>query len=366
MGGISKFKNFVFYIKFMLFDLKPKEKMGDFFNCKDELNSFVDYLTKKSSRMIIIKGLRRTGKSSLLRVGLKKAKAKFVLIDARELTSLSRKSFEIKLFEELRTIKGLHFSLLEKIKGIEAGLRISFKNEETLWHLLKNMDIVIAVDEVQMLRGSGVETFFAAVYDNTSCKIVLTGSEVGVLDAFLGKDDPKAPLFGRTYNEIKMHSLIPEKSKEFLMLGFKEAKKIIPEVVMHEALKELNGIVGWLAMFGNLSLSLDSKKALEKAVTNGAKLAYSELESFLDSRPSAKNRYFALCKIIAGKSLGWSNLKQLFQIELKESISDSQFTNYLNSLKDYGFIIHKEDVYSMPDPLLKRALIGGMSSLWGV
>ncbi len=347
----------------MLFDLKPKEEIRDFFNYKEELDYFVRYLTDKSTRMIIIRGLRRTGKSSLLRVGLRKSKLKFVLVDVRELTSLSRRSFESKLLEELRSIKELPDSLMERIEAVDAGIRISLKNEESIWKILKQLNPIIAVDEAQMLRGTGVEAFFAAVYDNTKCKIVLTGSEIGVLEEFLGKDNPKVPLFGRAYTEIKMHSLTQDKSKEFLALGFKEINKSIQKITINKALNELDGIVGWLAMFGHLSLSLDLENALKNAMINGAKLAYSELESFLGSRLPAKKRYLVLLSILAEKNIGWVNLKRALQIELKESISDPQFTNYLNSLKDYGFIVHSKDVYSIPDPLLRKALKAGISNL---
>jgi hypothetical protein len=347
----------------MLFDLKPKEEIKDFFNYREELNSFASYLTDKNRRMVVIRGLRRSGKSSLLRVGLRKARVRFVLIDVRELTSLSRRSFESKLLEELKSTRGLPASLLERIDSVEAGLRISLKKEESAWKILKKLNPVIAVDEVQMLKGTGVESFFAALYDNTNCKIVLTGSEVGVLDAFVGKDNPKAPLFGRVYSEIKMHPLVPEKSEEFLALGFKEAGRSVPEEAIDNALKELDGIVGWLAMFGNLALSLDSDAALKKSIANGAKLAYSELETFLNMRLAAKKRYLALLRILAEKDMKWGDLKRALQIELKEMVSDPQFSNYLNSLKDYGFILHVNDFYSIPDPLLRRALARSVSNL---
>lgn len=347
----------------MLFDLKPKEMIKDFFNYKEELDLFVRGLTDKSTRMIVIRGLRRTGKSSLLRVGLHKSKVRHVLIDARELTTLSRKSFESKLLGELKSIKGIPASLLEKIESVEMGIKISIKNEETIWNTLKEVNPTIAVDEVQMLKGTGVEAFFAAAFDNTDCKIVLTGSEVGVLDAFVGKENPKAPLFGRVFSEIKMHVLSPQKSKEFLATGFKEAGKEISEEKMIEVRKELGGIVGWLTIFGNTSLSLDTEEALKKSVKKGSMLAYSELESFLDMRKPAKKRYLALLQLLAEREMRWVDLKRSLQIELKEGISDPQFSNYLNSLKDYGFVILLDSIYSIPDPLLRKALRGGVSGL---
>ena len=153
-----------------------------------------------------------------------------------------------------------------------------------------------------------------------------------------------------------MHTLTPEKTSEFLDMGFKEAKKDIPKEIIGRALEELDGIVGWTAMFGNLALSLDPNTALKRAVTTGTKLAYSEFETFLATRGTAKNRYLALIRIIASKAIGWSDLKRSLEIELKESISDPQFTNYIHSLMDYGFVLHADNLYSIPDPLLRMAL----------
>ncbi len=109
-------------------------------------------------------------------------------------------------------------------------------------------------------------------------------------------------------------------------------------------------------MYGNLAVSLDAGTALKKATATGAKLAYSEFESFLNTRGTAKNRYVTLARVLAERDAKWSELKQGFEIRLRETISDVQFTNYLNSLKDYGFITHSNDLYSVPDPLLKKAL----------
>ncbi len=342
----------------MLFDLKPKERIGDFFNYKEELNKLVGYLTDKNTKIIVVRGLRRTGKSSLVRVALHKACSKFVLIDVRELTSLSRKSFELKLLEELKSIKSLPDAMLEKIESIDLGVRIAFKSEEHLWPILKKLNLVIALDEVQMLRGTGVEAFCAAVYDNTNCKILLTGSEIGVLEEFLGKDDAKAPLFGRAYSEIKMQPLPVNKSIQFLETGFEEVQKKVPKETIAKAVEELDGIVGWLTMFGNTYLSSDANKALKSSITTGAKLAYSELESFLGMRAPAKKRYLTLLVLLAHGESEWGVLKRGAEVKLKEPISDSQFSNYLNSLVSYGFIASDNRRYFIPDPLLKKALRG--------
>jgi len=360
-GGISNLNRYAITVS-MLFDLKPKEKIKDFFNYKEELGAFVGCLTNKSTRMVVIRGLRRTGKSSLLKVGLNKCGVKFVMVDARELSSPSRRSFESKLLAKLKAVKWLPAALLEKIESVDVGVRVSLRTDEGIWELLKALNPVIAVDEVQMLKGTGVEAFFAAVYDNTDCKIVLTGSEVGVLDAFVGKDNPKAALFGRGFVEIKMHPLEAERSREFLMAGFKEAGKSLPEDAIRKAVAELDGIVGWLAIFGNSALGSEPANALADSVTKGTLLAHSELQSFLGARRSAEKRYLTLLRLLAGGPMRWSVLKREMQAVLNERIADSQFSNYLKSLVAYGFVAVVGNIYEMPDPLLRRALRGGISN----
>lgn|GEM_PF-2454222 len=103
---------------------------------------------------------------------------------------------------------------------------------------------------------------------------------------------------------------------------------------------ELDGVAGWLAMFGNLALSQKPDAALKKSIANGAKLAYSELGDFLNMRQAAKKRYLTLLRILAEKEMRWGDLKLALEVEIREPVSDPQFTNYLNSLKDYGFISH--------------------------
>jgi AAA+ ATPase superfamily predicted ATPase len=343
----------------MLFDLAPKEEPRDFFNYEPEQSALAKFLADQRARMAVITGLRRTGKSSLMRVALKKAGTRHVIVDARGLASLNRKNFESAVFSGLKKIGGIGSRLLERIERVEAGVTLSLRNQEDIWSLLGRTSPVIAVDEAQMLRGTRVDDFLAAVHDNTKCKIILTGSEIGVLESFVGKDNPAAPLFGRDYREIKMHPLAPEKAREFLLAGFTQEKKSLPETQLGKALASLDGIVGWLALYGNLEAA-GEKSALDKAVDRGSRLAYSEFETFLGNRLAAKGRYVSLMRAISRTENGWAELKRTLQAELREEISDQQFSGYLESLNEHGFVLKGADgAYSVPDPLLKHALRGG-------
>lgn len=340
----------------MLFDVAPKETEKDFFNYEKELNSFVNTIKDERSKIVIIKGLRRTGKSSLLRVGLKLSAKPYILIDPRELTAISRKAFEAKFIDKLYAKKFLHEKILDRIKSIEYGVHIDLKAKEDIWDILKNKSIVIAVDEVQMLNGTGVDAFFAAIYDNTPCKIVFTGSEVGVLDRFIGKDNPRAPLFGRAYTEIMMTPLSEEKAMEFLKKGFMENGISIEESMLRMAVERLDGIIGWLTLFGYEALKKEPEDALDDVIQKGSKLAFSEFEGFLERRYQAKERYLAIVEGLSLRPMKWSEIKDFLFVKLKEKIADNQISNYLNNLVEYGFVTERKGYYTIPDPLLKTAI----------
>ena len=78
-----------------------KEKRKDLYDFENELNRLLTFYRDKLSRLIVIKGLRRTGKTSLLRVSLNEAKLGYVLIDMREFDIPSKNEIEIKLKEAL-------------------------------------------------------------------------------------------------------------------------------------------------------------------------------------------------------------------------------------------------------------------------
>jgi hypothetical protein len=50
----------------MLFDLEPKSSREDLFDFEAELNSVINGI--KNEKITVIKGLRRTGKTSLMKV----------------------------------------------------------------------------------------------------------------------------------------------------------------------------------------------------------------------------------------------------------------------------------------------------------
>lgn len=65
----------------MLFDLGPKDSREDLYDFEMELRSLINGIN--GDRIIVVKGLRRTGKASLMRVALNEAGHPYIYLDVR-------------------------------------------------------------------------------------------------------------------------------------------------------------------------------------------------------------------------------------------------------------------------------------------
>jgi AAA+ ATPase superfamily predicted ATPase len=123
------------------------------------------------------------------------------------------------------------------------------------WAESEEKRVVIAFDEAQYLRLSGIQYdgLIAYAVDNLpGITFVLTGSEVGMLHDFLGLDNPKKPLFGRYAREITLEKVSREQSIDFLERGCKELGIEVNPHELERVVDGLDGIVGWLSMYGYL------------------------------------------------------------------------------------------------------------------
>ncbi|MDT7867941.1 MAG: ATP-binding protein, partial [Acidianus sp.] len=107
-------------------------------------------------------------------------------------------------------------------------------------------------------------------------RLVLTGSQFGLLYDFLGLEDPRAPLFGRAFREVKTRRLSSDEALDFLERGFSEAGVRCPGDLMEKAVDALDGIIGWLTYFGHLYVT-GGLRGLEDVVRAASSLALEEL-----------------------------------------------------------------------------------------
>ncbi len=317
------------------FDPAQKKRRADLFNFEYEFSQLLSALQSKRDRVVVVSGLRRTGKTSLMKAAVNEAKVKHIWLDGRNFET--REQFFTVFFEQLGALESI------KIENFSAyGVKVALKGSaEQL--LKKQKGLVIAIDEVQNLLPLKLDKFVAYLYDNFDVKIMVSGSEIGVLENFIGKNDSKAPLYGRAMVEIKTRRLNRDESARFLIEGNRECGMNIKETEIEKVVSELDGIIGWLTLYGCERQRLPMARALEKVIATGEKLVKGELDNFLVLR-RARKKYLEILKILSNGEAGWGEIKRRLGKKFSREISDKQLSLYLSSLLDYGFIEKKRKI----------------------
>ncbi|MFA4640537.1 AAA family ATPase [Pyrococcus kukulkanii] len=358
----------------MYFDPRPKTKREDLFDRERELEEFITALESRRP-LTVITGIRRLGKTSLLLVGLNEANAPYILVDMRDVNPSSEfdlyKRIEAglnRLIRERKDIKTKIKEILSHISGIQilgSGIYLSWGERGVdlleLFETLERLDVVIAFDEVQYAKGPigrKLTGLIAHLYDYTDLRIVVTGSEVGLLYDFLGIEDPNAPLFGRYFEEITLSRFSEEQGREFLRIGFEQCNINVGKETIEEAVRALDGIVGWLVLFG-ISALKNPERALEATLKKATLLAKSEFEEFLGRHEFARKRYIAVMRAVALGNKRWSEIKEFLERREKKSISDSVVHRLLTNLVKSSFLEKVKGEYRIADPILEMVFKQG-------
>lgn len=340
------------------FSPEPKRRKEDFFNMEEELEKMKKGLKGK---LVVVTGLRRTGKTSLILTFLNEEKIDYIYIDCRLLPAgmFSLDSF-IEILEEELNRKSWAKRLLERVDGIkigEFGIRLGRKESNLLAVLRALEGKVLVIDEAQELRRSPYKfsSILAYAFDHLDLKIIVSGSMFGVLYNFLGFEEPQSPLYGRAFTEIRLERLSDEKAREFLKRGFEQEGMEVDESVIEEGVRRFDGIIGWLSYYG-FSVTT-SGESLESISLKASKLAMSELMNALEIYGIGKKRYLEAMKIVA--NLGnakWSDIKRGIEAKLGR-VPNNTLSTILRNLVDSGFLEKVEGVYRIPDPVLRDALL---------
>jgi len=371
-------------VKDMLFDVNPKERKEDLYDRERELNEIFDAL-KRKERLIVIVGMRRAGKSSVLRVSLKEAEMPHAILDVKEIYFekgvISRQDIYTNIASyfsaNLKFFERIDFNvrdLAKRIKGfrvMSSGIDIEPTANFSLRDLLERIDawcerngtrFVLAFDEAQYLRyGGGVRYngIIAWSIDNLSnITIILTGSEVGMLNNFLKIEDQESPLFGRYLREVFIDRFTREQSIEFLRFGFRELGIKIDIGEIEEAVDMLDGVAGWLTYYGYYRgvRGLSHTNALNEVYRTAVRLVIDELERII--APS-RRRYAAILKAIAQGISSWSDIKR-YVVTVAGNINDARFNGLLEKLMKYGYVEKRDDKYIIPDPVVRKAISEGL------
>jgi len=348
----------------VLFDLRPKERREDIFDREKEFKKLEKSIEDYS--MTLLLGIRRVGKSSLLKAYLSENPG--ILIDCRELygerghitrNDLIRKLQERgNLLQKLLSKFKVSFDLkFLKIEPKEVSLLDIF---ESLNEVGKKMGkFVLAFDEAQYLRfygsrgGRDLLALFAYAYDNLeNLKIVLTGSEVGLLHDFLGISDYESPLYGRIAGEVYVEPFDSHLSKEFLKAGFREVNLNVEDEIIEKAVEMLDGIPGWLVLFGVVYMK---EKDYEKAMKRTFEIARGLILGELKELEKRSRRYLEILRGIALGYNRWSLIRDYLSVKGIPT-PEPRLYELLSNLKKMGWIKEVEGKYMLSDPLVKVAL----------
>ncbi len=283
-------------------------------------------------------------------------KRRFYQLVSRCLTELSISwRLESIIRSIARAVRGL--SVLGS--GVELSIEVDWRTAyltDLLNALSRHLDsLVLSIDEAQvlrMLRGFGkmdIAQVLAYVYDNLgNVKVILTGSEVGLLHDFLGLDNPKSPLYGRFVEELTIRPFSRDLSIQFLITGFRQYGI---EVLMSELLEvvdRLDGVVGWLTYYGNAKIRgvADLNEIYRRAV----ELVNDELRSLL-----SRSMYYGLTlEAIARGRKRFAEIRDYVMLKLNKYVAPGEVERSLTNLVKMGVITrvaHGE--YEIVDPVVR-------------
>ncbi len=358
----------------MLFDLNPKENVSELFDRKNELEELSGAI-ERGEKLTVVYGVRRIGKTSLLRSFISEKKSLSIFLDIRQIYYIHKRTIPSEaVYEQILR----EFTDLMGILGIGAEEQTSVFSaygENNITNLLSDINkwcstrkvkFLLVLDEAQYLRHSRKISYDGVIawsLDNLkSIFFIVSGSEVGVLKEMLDFENTKAPLYGRFRNEILLKKLSNEESSEFLLRGFKEQSHKISDVEINQVNGKIGGLIGWLTYYGHYRTAnnMAHNDALNKVFSEGSKIAMSEIENLIKK---SKKRYLAIMTGIAKGMGSWADIKA-YTITKTGKIPDSGLDMLLSSLIKFS-IIEKDSSgsYKIVDPILREYLSSPSSKL---
>ena len=347
----------------MLFDERPKTSKDDLFDRDWELNEILRNIDRP---MMVVTGIRRIGKTSIINVALNETGIPYVIIDCRSLRDNYGKADLYRLMSNaLSSSLDKLIDVLRRIRGISImgnAVEIRWRGREQvsiaeLFDRLNEKRVVIAFDEAQRLRGplsSEVLNALAHAYDfDRNITFILTGSEVGLLYDFIGVEDPSSPLFGRYFQEIVIDRFSRSDSMEFLIRGFRELGIDIPRHLLEDFVELFDGIPGWLIYAANAyirgirNFSMIKEAAIREAM--------GELENLIRAKANYSTinarRTALVLRCIAMGSNSWSSVVGCVEEFEGASVSSTSLNNIIRTLERLSIIRD----YEFLDPMYREA-----------
>lgn len=341
----------------MYFDIAPKDKRKDFFNYAYEYNELKTSINRKE-KIIALIGARRVGKTSMMNVFYHETELPKVWIDGRiienpkkEIPSIISDIVESGKSKIIGKIEGLSVSAF----GFGVGVNvIPKKHLNEIENKIKKFGrLVVFIDEAQRMNHISLADIVSYFYDRfPEITFILSGSEVGLMNDVLGSEKIGHPLHGRDITRININRFDKDRSFEFLKAGFEQAGQEVKQDEIMNVINELDGLVGWLTLYGYKKAIMKNKDPLKVTIEMASQVAASELASFLKNR---KGKKLYLYIIRHANGISWTELKSRIEKEWGEVINPNSLTFALDQLLKYSFVEKKEEKYLLSDPLLFKA-----------
>lgn len=358
----------------MLFDIRPKSSRNELYGREKELDQLLDSL-RSETPLVVLLGVRRVGKTSLMKTALSELDTPYLYLDMRRLEEEGYSKVVLYgiLADEMNKLNSRQMRVTETLKlvrGVQiagSGFELDWSQKtpllstffESLDQLMKKRktSLIVAVDEAQLLKnmvgGKGKLDFrslIAYAYDNLPrIKFLLTGSEVGLLMDFIGLENPKSALYGRDREEILLGRFDRAKSIGFLESGFSERGMTADPEILSHAVDSLDGIVGWLTLYGSMSSRLKrvSRDAIQQVLDTAKETVKIELDPIF-----RRSRYYklVLISLSSGGGAHWSKIKRDISSWIKRPVSDTQVSNTLHTLCQLSILDYNNELYSIIDP----------------
>lgn len=358
----------------MYFDPQPKTEKADLFDREAELKQFSDALLYTS--LIVITGLRRSGKTSFMNVALAESNHPYISLDLRGLPyNPSRADIVRKLEAAFNRIGRKWFTsmcdALKHVKGVsivgnaisldwgKAGVDLAdIFDKIDVWASKQKERFLVAFDEIQLIRGEkGIPRLFAHIVDtDRNVILVVTGSEMGLLFDFLGFEDTGSSLYGRHYTEITMQNFDFGRSEAFLKEGFQQIGLAIDAEVVDYVVQKLDGVVGWLTLFGARCRDRNrcTKNMVDEVVVEGGKLARAETLKLV----KLSKRYGVVLNFLAKVDVAsWTQIKGVLEAREHRALPSSTVAGILSTLVKTSLITKTDGQYRLVDPLVMSGIL---------